>query len=193
MQKIHGTRAENSVTLSEQTGFMRESLDVSLSDHKIAEMVSELNKGDVPSEEADVDAALSLQAALEADDDVDAVVTAINTHAAHATPEPLGRAREKRNELKTQKKKVRRLNEGSGSGDAEEARVEELMQLLVEENRIRQLHNAIGKAEQRAGVSQELDNEVEVAKQRLLSHRTQTRYLSTQGLSVVEDLRLNII
>ena len=98
MQKIHGTKAENSVTLSEQTGFMRESLDVSLSDHKIAEMVSELNKGDVPSEEADVDAAL--QAALEADDDVDAVVTAINTHAAHATPEPLGRAREERNEKK---------------------------------------------------------------------------------------------
>ena len=118
----------------------------------------------------------ALLAALERDDDLDAIVAAINAHVDYATPELLNEARAMRDSIKKQRKKALRqekmaVERQQTTAAERQGQAEVLLQLLTKENGIVELQAAVVEAQGLAGVAASLDEEVQVAQERLVDLR----------------------
>ena len=114
---------------------------------------------------AAAEAEAALHAALETDDDLDALVAAINAHADHASPELLKVARDTRDQVKHRRKKA--LKKEKAKLDKRD-RAEALLPLLAAEEDISLLQDWIAEAHALAGVLPALDAGLEEAKERMV-------------------------
>ena len=132
---------------------------------------------------ANEEADKALLAALGRDDDLDAIVAAINADADDATPERLNEARAMRDSIRKQRKKALRRQEKMAA--ERQAHAEVLLQVLAKEDGISELQAAIVEAQGLAGVAASLDEEVEVAQERLLHLRAAAK---TSAIEEQQDL-----